>query len=194
MATGRFELTFVQDYGGRRRLPSGIEFFETTGADVFAIVAGDPLSASTRSDRSTIVAPRRLERPCRDVERPVGGRGRVPRHERGRGVRGRRARLREELDPHDPAQPRVSARSLRRSHARAGAARRHRVLRATRRRPRPVLARRRRPAGQRLACLADAGLSRLPQHHVRRARRRADRLADAAALAHGRCTGRMPPP
>ena len=55
MATGRFELTFVQDYGGRRRLPSGIES-ETTGADVFAIVAGDPLSAGTRSDRSTIVA------------------------------------------------------------------------------------------------------------------------------------------
>jgi hypothetical protein len=55
VATGRFELTFVQDYGGRRRLPSGIEF-ETTGADVFAIVAGDPLSASTRSDRSTSLA------------------------------------------------------------------------------------------------------------------------------------------
>ena len=55
VATGRFELTFVQDYGGRRRLPSGIEL-ETTGADVFPIVAGDPLSASTRSDRSTSLA------------------------------------------------------------------------------------------------------------------------------------------
>jgi predicted acyl esterase len=55
VATGRFELTFTQDYGGRRRLPSGIEF-ETAGADVFAIVVGDPLSASTRSDRSTSLA------------------------------------------------------------------------------------------------------------------------------------------
>ncbi len=32
--------------------------------------------------------PRRLERPGGDVERPVRGRGLVPRHERGRGVRG----------------------------------------------------------------------------------------------------------
>ena len=149
---------------GLRRTTAATErdrVLETTGADVFAIAAGDPLSAGTRSDRSDHRRPRRLERPGRDVERPVRGRGLVPGHERGRGVRGRRPRLREELDPLDPAQPRVSARSLRRSHARAGAARRHRVLRPTRRRPRPVLARRRRPARQRLACLADAGLSRL---------------------------------
>ncbi len=43
-------LTFVQDYGGRKRLPSGIEF-ETAGADTFTIAAGDPLSAVARSDR-----------------------------------------------------------------------------------------------------------------------------------------------
>jgi hypothetical protein len=52
--TGRTKLTFVQDYGGRKRLPSGIEF-ETTGADEFTIVEGDPLSAATRSDRVTAV-------------------------------------------------------------------------------------------------------------------------------------------
>ena len=50
METGAATLTFVQDYGGRKRLPSGIEF-ETAGADTFTIAAGDPLSAVARSDR-----------------------------------------------------------------------------------------------------------------------------------------------
>jgi len=49
--TGRHELTFRQDYGGRRRLETGLEF-ETYGEDVFTIFAGDPLSAVTRSDRT----------------------------------------------------------------------------------------------------------------------------------------------
>ena len=47
---GGHELVFRQDYGGRRRLPDGLEF-ETFGEDGFTIVAGDPLSALTRSER-----------------------------------------------------------------------------------------------------------------------------------------------
>ncbi len=49
--TGGHELVFRQDYGGRRRLPNGLEF-ETFGEDGFTIVAGDPLSALTRSERT----------------------------------------------------------------------------------------------------------------------------------------------
>ncbi len=56
VAGGRFELTLKQDYGGRRRIRrSGIEF-ETTGFDRFTIVAGDPLSAYARSDRTDNLA------------------------------------------------------------------------------------------------------------------------------------------
>jgi putative CocE/NonD family hydrolase len=52
IASGCFELAFRQDYWGRRRIvESGIEF-ETFGADVFTIVAGEPLSARTGSDRT----------------------------------------------------------------------------------------------------------------------------------------------
>jgi uncharacterized protein len=51
VVAGRHELTFRQDYGGRRRLEDGLEF-ETYGEDVFTILDGDPLSAVTRSDRT----------------------------------------------------------------------------------------------------------------------------------------------
>jgi uncharacterized protein len=50
LEAGTFELTFRQDYGGRRRLADGLEF-ETYGEDAFRISAGDPLSATTRSER-----------------------------------------------------------------------------------------------------------------------------------------------
>ena len=51
LASGRTELRFTIDYGGRRRLTaSGVEF-EVFGPNVFSMVDGDPLSASVRCER-----------------------------------------------------------------------------------------------------------------------------------------------
>src|SRR5207247_2285019 len=50
-----FEVEWVQDYGGLLRLvASGLEF-ETRGSDTFTIVEGDPLSAVTRSARTSVL-------------------------------------------------------------------------------------------------------------------------------------------
>ncbi len=51
LASGRTELRFTIDYGGRRRLTaSGVEF-EVFGPNVFSMVDGDPLSAFVRCER-----------------------------------------------------------------------------------------------------------------------------------------------
>jgi len=55
VVTGATALTFRQDYGGRRRLESGLEF-ETYGEDVFTIAPDEPLSAVARSDRTDELA------------------------------------------------------------------------------------------------------------------------------------------
>src|SRR5207249_589884 len=53
IAGRRFELEFVQDYGGRQRIvANGLEF-ENRGNDTFTIVEGDPLSAVARSVRTS---------------------------------------------------------------------------------------------------------------------------------------------
>ena len=53
IASRTFELEFVQDYGGVRRLVgNGVEF-STRGTDTFTIVEGDPLSAVARSARTS---------------------------------------------------------------------------------------------------------------------------------------------
>ena len=55
IADRMFEVEWVQDYGGRRRLEaSGLEF-ETCGSDTFTIAEGDPLSAVTRSARTSVL-------------------------------------------------------------------------------------------------------------------------------------------
>jgi predicted acyl esterase len=55
IAERAFEIEFVQDYGGRRRLVgNGLEF-ETRGRDIFTIAEGDPLSAVARCTRTSIL-------------------------------------------------------------------------------------------------------------------------------------------
>jgi hypothetical protein len=54
VAARAFELVFGQDYGGRRRLASGLEF-ENVGTDRLTIIEDDPLSAGVRCDRTAVV-------------------------------------------------------------------------------------------------------------------------------------------
>ncbi len=55
IASRKFELEFVQDYGGVQRLVSNGLEFATRGKDTFTIVEGDPLSAVARSARTSLL-------------------------------------------------------------------------------------------------------------------------------------------